>query len=346
LGVDFKKKWSIILQLVYPLVSRIRARWIWSRGERYHIYGKLDPAKIAWVIREKEKGQLTNRVIAERMGISQVWVKKLWRRYKIEQKVPELGKPGRKPGPGTSEQEEAIILKAREEYKVCAFILERVIDIVYFTHIPHNRIHEVLKGMGLVRNEPKKQKQRKWIKYERKYSNSLWHTDWKLLEGYGWLIAFEDDASRKVVGYAVFTEATSEHAVEVLEKAIKKWGRPASVLSDRGSQFYAVESEERVRGVTAFEMTLAKHEIRQVLGRVHHPQTNGKVERFFRTAGEKIQKFRSVDELVLWYNSKRPHMSLNLDAIETPDQAFIRKMPEEGIVIDEESGEIYHAQSA
>ena len=61
---------------------------------------------------------------------------------------------------------------------------------------------------------------------------------------------------------------------------------------------------------------------------------------------EKIHEFKSVDELVTWYNSKRPHMSLNLDALETPDQAFIRKMPEEGTVIDEESGEVYHAQSS
>ncbi len=125
---------------------------------------------------------------------------------------------------------------------------------------------------------------------------------------------------------------------------MKEWGKPASILSDRGSQFYAVESEEKVKGVTAFEKALAKHEIRQILGRVHHPQTNGKVERFFRTAEEKVHEFKNVDELVTWYNSKRPHMSLNLDAIETPDQAFIRKRPEEGMVVDEDSGEIYHAQ--
>jgi hypothetical protein len=36
-------------------------------------------------------------------------------------------------------------------------------------------------------------------------------------------------------------------------------------------------------------------------------------------------------------------MSPNLDAIETPHEAFIRKMPNEGTVIDERSGEIYHA---
>ncbi|HEY4700167.1 MAG TPA: DDE-type integrase/transposase/recombinase [Nitrososphaerales archaeon] len=268
-------------------------------------------------------------------------MKKLWRRYRVEQKIPDLRKPGRKPGPGISGEEKIIILRAREEYKVCAFILERVIDVKYSLHIPHNRIHEVLKSMGLARSEP-----RKWIKYERKYSNSLWHVDWKILDGYGWLTAYEDDASRKVVGYAVFTNATSEHAVEVLEKAVKKWGKPASILSDRGSQFYAVESEVRMKGVTAFEIALAKHEIRQVLGRVHHPQTNGKVERFFRTVEEKIHEFKNIDELVTWYNSKRPHMSLNLDAIETPDEAFIRKMPQQGVIVDEESGEIYHAKTS
>ena len=341
---------SIILQLVYPLVNRIRARWLWSRGKRYYVYGKLDPVKVAWIIREKEKGQLTNRVIAERMGVSRIWVKKLWRRYRINDddddgKIPDLRKPGRKPGPEISEEEKTIILKAREEYKVCAFILERVIDVKYSMHISHNRIHEVLKSMGLARSELKKRKQRKWIKYERKYSNSLWHVDWKLLDGYGWLIAYEDDASRKVVGYAVFTNATSELAVEVLEKAIAKWGKPASILSDRGSQFYAVESEARVKGVTAFELALARYEIHQILGRVHHPQTNGKIERLFRTAEEKIHDFKSVDDLVTWYNSKRPHMSLNLDAIETPDEAFIRKTPQEGVIIDEQSGEIYHAKT-
>jgi len=281
------------------------------------------------------------------MGVSAIWVKKLWRRYRVEGKIPELGgKPGRRPGDGISDDERAVILRARSEYKASAVLLERIIDGVYSVHIPHNRIHEVLKSVGMAKDEPRKQRQRRWVKYERRYSNSLWHTDWKLLEGHGWLIAYEDDASRKIVGYGLFQEATSEHAVAVLESAMKRWGRPASILSDRGSQFYAVESEAREKGATEFEKALVKYEIRQVLGRVHHPQTNGKIERFFRTVEEKIHEFNSVDELVTWYNSKRPHMSLNLDALETPDQAFIRKMPEEGTVIDEESGEIYHAQSS
>jgi len=36
-------------------------------------------------------------------------------------------------------------------------------------------------------------------------------------------------------------------------------------------------------------------------------------------------------------------MSLNLDIFETQYQAYARKMPEVGSVIDEKSGETYHA---
>src|SRR3989442_5009003 len=113
-------------------------------------------------------------------------------------------------------------------------MLERLIAVIYGTHIPHNRIQRVMKSMGLAKDEPRKQVRKKWIRYERKYSNSLWHTDWTLIEGKGWLIAYLDDASRFVVGYGLFPEATSEHSVEVLKTAVRKHGRPASILTDRG----------------------------------------------------------------------------------------------------------------
>jgi putative transposase len=316
---------------------------IWSRGGRYFVYGKLDPAKIAWIIHEKEKRLLTTRIIAERMKVSSVWVKKLWRRYRVDGKIPELKKPGRR-FIEASEEEKDAISKAYQEYGTGAFVLERVLNASYGMHIPHNRIHRVMKSLGLARDEPRKHGRKKWIRYERKYSNSLWHADWKLLSGYGWIIAYLDDASRFIVGYGLFDEATSEHAVEVLERAIKQYGKPASILTDRGSQFYAVECDDKLKGLTIFEKYLIEHEIRQILGRVQHPQTNGKIERFYRTVDEKISRFNGLDELIQWYNMKRPHMSLNLKVIETPYQAFIRKMPKEGTIIDEESEEIYHAE--
>lgn len=305
---------------------------------------KLDPVKVAWIVRQKEKGVLTSQTIADRMGVSEVWVKKLWRRYRTEGRVPELRKAGRRPSRGLTDGERDAILEARNEYKASAILLERIIDAVYGVHIPHNRIHGVLKSVGLARDEPRKQERRKWVRFERRYSNSMWHTDWTLIDGKGWLIAYLDDASRFVTGWGLFPEATSAHSVEVLKEAMERHGKPASILTDRGIQFYANESEEREKGATAFERYLVEEGIRQVLSRVMHPQTNGKVERFFRTVKEKLPEFEGVGELVEWYNEVRPHMSLNLDVIETPHQAYARKMPEPGVVIDEESGEVYHAQ--
>jgi len=62
-----------------------------------------------------------------------------------------------------------------------------------------------------------------------------------------------------------------------------------------------------------FEKYLIEQDIRQSLSRVRHPQTNGKIERFFRTVQDKMEWFdEDLDRLMRWYNYKRPHMSLNL----------------------------------
>lgn len=52
-------------------------------------------------------------------------------------------------------------------------------------HIPHNTIHTVLKSEGLANTESKKGGKSKWVRYERTYSNSLWHTDYKQLSTAG-----------------------------------------------------------------------------------------------------------------------------------------------------------------
>ena len=48
--------------------------------------------------------------------------------------------------------------------------------------------------------------------------------------------------------------------------------------------------------------------------------------RFYKTFQSKIEHFNSMDEFVTWYNTKRSHMSLNWDQLETPVQAFYKKI--------------------
>ncbi len=49
-------------------------------------------------------------------------------------------------------------------------------------NISKNKIHEVLK-LGYARKEKNKKKRKKWIRYERKHSMELWHTDWFFYNG-------------------------------------------------------------------------------------------------------------------------------------------------------------------
>jgi len=182
-----------------------------------------------------------------------------------------------------------------------------------------------------------------WAGFEREYSNPVWHTDWTLLPDGRWLIAYEDDASRFIIGYGIFSNATSASAVSVLRKAIREHGKPASIMTDHGTQFYANESESRRRGATAFEKFLVEREIRHILSGVGHPQTNGKTGRFFGEARARLDTFADVDEIVAWWNTAKPHRSLDFKAGETPCEAFEARMPPEGAetVVDGATGEAY-----
>jgi putative transposase len=162
----------------------------------------------------------------------------------------------------------------------------------------------------------------------------LWHTDWYLIEDDRWrgkwLIAYLDDASRFIVGYGIFDEATTENAISVLDDCINTYGKPLELLTDHGSKFYANFGEIKAVGISKFQQYLIDRKINHILGRVHHPQTNGKIERFYETFQSKIEHFNSMEEFVIWYNTKRPHMSLSWDQLETPVQAFYKKRDRRG----------------
>ena len=78
-----------------------------------------------------------------------------------------------------------------------------------------------MKESGLVVPSEAKSRKRKWVRYERKHSNSMWHTDWHVMKSSRMrglcLITFLDDASRCVTGAGRFIQATSENAVVALQ---------------------------------------------------------------------------------------------------------------------------------
>ena len=316
---------------------------------------KLDESKVEWIISQKQKGETTSS-IAETMNVSTRWVKKLWARYryadagKIVYPVPtgrpKNGLPGRR--------EHSAVLTARTGDHLGTVRLHGIIKASTGIDIPCNTIHKMLRDENLASENPKKSRRHKWIRFERTHSNSMWHTDYKLLDDGRWFLCYEDDASRFVTGYGMFEHATTENALAVLDEAIKNHGKPASIMTDRGSQFYASALEAKKKGASVFEKRLVELGIRQILAGVRHPQTNGKLERLHGEIQRKLPEFEAimmrksdpVDLFMEWYNHRRPHMSLGVDGEnETPVQAFARKMPPRGeIVVDEQTGEEYHVE--
>ena len=300
-----------------------------------------DPAKVRYIMRQKDLGRST-REIALEVKVCGRWVQKLYARYLETGTVPELGRPGR-PKRVVTEQMRSAVSGCLAKYRMGAVAMERIIRDVHGIHIPHNTIHLIMKDLGVAARQPRKSKRRKWVRYERTYSNSMWHTDYKLLDDGRWFLAYQDDASRFITGYGVFAEATGDNALAVLRAAMRVHGTPASILTDRGSQFYATEAEARKKGASGFEQKLARLGIRHILARVGHPQTNGKLERFHGEIQRKQKLFADIHELVHWWNEIRPHMSLDWDSLETPSRAFARKMPPKGTVVtDEQTGEAYN----
>ena len=97
--------------------------------------------------------------------------------------------------------------------------------------------------------------------------------------------------------------------------------------------------DKKEKGLSEFEEYLACQDIHQIVGRVSHPQTNGKIERLYRTLEEKIHLFDyDMDEVVEWYNELKPHGSLVFRGhYDTPASAFMRKLPPERIFQYDES---------
>ena len=89
------------------------------------------------------------------------------------------------------------------------------------------------------------------------------------------------------------------------------------MLMDHGSPWWATKNEA---GLSALSVFLLNQDIRLLHGRVRHPQTQGKVERFHRTLGERLRWWGVPTDLEGFrtafadfreeYNQVRPHEAL------------------------------------
>ena len=154
--------------------------------------------------------------------------------------------------------------------------------------------------------------------FERANPNDLWQTDIMtfMLKGQYrvYVIGFLDDNSRFITAWGIYRFQTTANVQEVFRAGIEKHGMPKEVLSDNGRQYHSW------RGKSQFTDMLTKLGIRHIRSRPYHPQTQGKIESFWRNLlQECLQKTpvstfeeakEKIGEYVEFYNFKRPHQGI------------------------------------
>ncbi len=282
---------------------------------------KLNKKKIKWIIRERDKREIGAWSISQQQKISPQHVRYVHKKYEGVEN-PVLKKPGRKPKE-IIKDERRLVVKTYKEYLVCATMLEQILEEKGI-HLGHNRIHKILLEEGLAKQEERKQKIRKYKCYERKHSNSLWHTDWFQYKG-KWHILFEDDASRFVTGQGIFPNRSSVNAWKVFKKSLK-WGIPKQLHSDNDSTFRANEQTGKKKGECDYQKKVKAIGVKQIFARVRRPQGNGKMEKLNGTIKRLMKKGLSFEDAVKHYNYKKPYWGLGNGKLRTPYQAFLDKM--------------------
>jgi transposase InsO family protein len=166
-------------------------------------------------------------------------------------------------------------------------------------------------------------------RFERAAPNQLWQTDLftfmlKRQNRRVYLVAFMDDHSRFVTGFGLHASQSSALVLEVLRASLDAFGSPEEILTDNGSQYVTW------RGTSAFTKELHRRGIRQVVAAPRHPQTLGKIERFWGSLWRECLEAavfwdladarRRLGHYIDHHNFQRPHQGI--DGLVPADRYF------------------------
>jgi len=323
-----ERYWNVILEYNY---SKEEARVFLQMV-------RLKERKLEWAFKQKEKS-IKNEDLAFNCGVKVRRFQQLHREYKMTGKIPQLNW-NRRPKTYLTDEQKKLIDKALKESKLMNSVAIRLYIKKYYNIIlPNNKIHNYLLKKGVSKEDKKKQKQRKYCRYQRDHSFSLGHLDWHdsdYLPGKH-VCVLEDDASREIIYGGEFDRELEKYAIEIVKKGIKiAYETYSSVWremnTDKGAQFYGnKKTNEGEKSYAEFELFLQENNIKHIPSRRNHPQTNGKEERWFRTYEENRHKFKSFNEFIKWYND-RIHLGLSRKEGITPNEMIINKLQPESIL--------------
>jgi transposase InsO family protein len=208
-------------------------------------------------------------------------------------------------------------------------------------------ITRILHRHGLIAVEESR-KRVPFIRFEHAAPNQLWQMDFKgdfpLSDRQRChILTVLDDHSRYSVCLRACANVQRQTVVEALRTIFRAHGLPERMTMDNGAPWGSAlplkawyNGERRYTQLTVWLMRLG---IGVSHSRPHHPQTQGKDERFHRTLQQELLRHHSFADLAScqqhldrWqsvYNTERPHEALDLEVPASRYQRSVREYPEQ-----------------
>ena len=158
-------------------------------------------------------------------------------------------------------------------------------------------------------------------------ANQVWALDTTYIpmaKGFVYLTAVVDVASRRVLAHKVAVTLEACHAREILEEAFARHGKPEIVNTDQGSQFTAEEFTDAVLD-NGCKLSMDGRGAWRDNVFVERLWRSVKYERVYLMAYDSVAAARaSITQYFDWYNTERPHSSLERV---TPEQVYANLLP-------------------
>jgi putative transposase len=158
-------------------------------------------------------------------------------------------------------------------------------------------------------------------------ANQVWALDTTYIpmaRGFVYLTAVVDVFSRRVLAHRVAITLEAIHAREVIEQATARYGMPEIVNTDQGSQFTAQEFTSVVLDAGC-KLSMDGRGAWTDNVFVERLWRSVKYERVYLKAYDSVSAARAdIAEYLGWYNTHRPHSSLQRA---TPDEMYFAGLP-------------------
>ncbi len=263
--------------------------------------------------------------LAQKVSRMAVW--KIWQKYKT---YGEIGlkdhKPGRLFEPLSPKFYERVLQEWKKQ-RCGARKLHAILKKQGFG-VSLRKISQVLKTEGIQKPNSKKQKPRKYKRYEWPLPNYMWHTDWhkvkaEKMKGVD-IIVYLDDCSRKVMGYGTGAMTTRNSPFALYRAIAENEVSPHILNSDRGTQFFPNKRDRKGKAVHEFQQALEELGILFVPSRRRHPQTTGKLEKFVHILDTEFDdRFEALEDFITWYNNERASEAVDYM---TPQEAYAKRL--------------------